>query len=152
MPIPYAAQQTRWRRSDPHVIAAIRACNNRRIKSADWLVGWDDNHGQHLFTWDDTEAAQQHRLAEARTFLRAFKIGGVRVYTHVRQDAAADIPEEGAYVNREEVLEHPSLLAQVLAEITRRMTNAAAELQGWNATVEQRTEVLNAVRTALGLD
>lgn len=80
-----------------------------------------------FFEWNDSEAAEQYRLEQARKLIRAVVIimpdlprRPVRAFVSVRQDGDT----ERSYTSTVAAMESPALRAQVLA-------SARAELANW---------------------
>jgi hypothetical protein len=88
----------------------------------------------NLFEWDDTVAAEEHRLEQARTLIRSIRIIKVgddqprRVYVNVRTN------DHSSYVTMKQVRRDPGLIDQVL-------NSAIRDLSGWLARYEELQEV-----------
>lgn len=139
----------------PHIRAALKFVKGRGSVTADELVEWDRSHGRHLFTWDDTEAAEDWRRHEARMFLNRFRavFDGMRVraFIHVREDEQADIDESG-YVSVEAIAKHSGMREQVIGDITRRMQSLASELRMWNLSDAEQAALFARLAAAIRSD
>lgn len=75
------------------------------------------------FEWDDSEAAKQHRLTQARNLIRCYvkydraSNRNVRAYVSVPSDRA----NGGGYRKSEQVAANPTLNAQFIEEITAKI-------------------------------
>lgn len=145
----------RWGSRTPQVRKALRWMKRRGgMCQVDELVAWDAHQplAQRLFTWDDETAAEKYRLHEARLFLNRFRgvFDNMRVrgIIHIHEDESAGIPES-AYVTVEKISQHAGMRAQVVADITKRMTVLASELKMWDLTTQERSELFRKLDEAL---
>lgn len=143
---------TGWGINAPAVRAALKFIKRRKQVTAEELVEWDRAHGGRLFTWTDTQAAESWRLQQARLFLNSFRrqIDGMRVrsFIHVREDDNANI-KESAYFTVEAIAQHAGMRAQVIRDITRRMTSLGTELSMWQLTADEQTALFDKLRAAI---
>ena len=151
-PSPEALPASTWRTSAPHVRRALAFIKHRGSVNAGDLVEWDRTHGRRLFDWSDPEAAAEWRLHQARVFMNRFRqvFEGMRVRAiiHIREDAAAGI-DESAYVTVETITQHPSMRAQVIDDITRRMRMLASELRLWKLTPTEQAALFRRLAEAM---
>jgi|HubBroStandDraft_6_1064221.scaffolds.fasta_scaffold622184_2 hypothetical protein len=89
-----------------------------------------------FFEWDDTEAAHQHRLEQARSLIRAVVVilpqkptTPVRAFVSIRQEG----DKERSYTSTVAAMSDPRLRAQVLA-------SAKAEIVAWHQRYKQLEE------------
>jgi len=84
-------------------------------------------HPMHnLFEWDDTVAAEQHRLQQARTLLRSIIVTIIRpkhanVVTNLVVSTEKSGPRDRCYSTTEYALNDPELRAQVLGQALREL-------------------------------
>jgi hypothetical protein len=78
------------------------------------------------FNWDDTEAAHQYRLTQARGLLRHIEVIHesapeipMRAFEVVTQPAFSDTPERQVYRSTEEILQDPGMRDELLARAIR---------------------------------
>lgn len=78
------------------------------------------------FEWDDTEAAQQHRIWQARQLLRVFVTVETKDSTPVRAfvSLGTDRYGEGGYRALADVLSDEELRAQLLADAIRELRSS----------------------------
>jgi hypothetical protein len=104
-----------------------------------------DNSPLHaLFEWDDTEAARQHRLSQARTIIGAVVVKfeeapeaqPIRAFVNVRQDDRKQV-----YTSVSAALEDPVLRAQVLNDALKELRR----LQQKYADLEELAGVFGAI-------
>lgn len=77
----------------------------------------DESPLHHAFEWDDTEAARQHRLSQARRLVTSIRIINSPVQTKVPAFVSVPAPEGRSYVPTAEALSDEQLRARVLMEI-----------------------------------
>lgn len=101
----------------------------------------------HLFCWDDTEAAEQYRLWQARHCIRSIRIivkkddvQETKAFHNVviRQESG----DRRAYVHMRTVADDDDLRQQVIQK-------ALAELRGWKARYEEYKSVFGPVFEAI---
>lgn len=105
-------------------------------------------HG--YFTWDDSEAANQYRLEEARRLLRVFvvtelrEVGDTRAYVSLTTDRRA---EGGGYRILADVMDSEELSAQMLADAMADLARVQQKHRAikrlakvWESIDEARTE------------
>ena len=105
-------------------------------------------HGE--FTWDDTEAAKEHRLMQARMLVRKVKITNpsdlnkppIPMFVSLMEDRAR---EGGGYRQTAEVLSNDELLNQLEA-------TAKNELAAWTKRHAMLTDLVSAVSEAAGIE
>ena len=102
------------------------------------------------FEWDDTEAARQHRLEQARYLLRSYTVrmlddtGGERVTRATVSIRDEDAPEHCTYAETEYAMNDPELRARAVATALR-------EVVAWQrryAELEELAEVFDAIKKA----
>lgn len=130
-------------------------------------IGKDDEHGliqpetvvanardpasplHTYFEWDDSAAAHQHRLAQARRLIRQFRIipavETAPAYVNVRI-TTGDVTRRG-YVSVERAVADPALYPQVIADAHRGMVGYRNRLAGFRAVADnlQRGHVDTAI-------
>lgn len=110
-------------------LARIREENKRLTASAVVAAAEPDDAPLHAaFEWDDTVAAREHRLSQARMLIRAVRIVRAdqppqRIYVHI-----PDRDEEGAYEPIALVVKQPDQFALALMELRRRLSSAQEAL------------------------
>lgn len=144
-----------WSVKSPHVKKALAFIRKKRTVTAEQMVEWDAVNGRHLFNWNNPEAAQEHRLYQARTFFNSFRrfIDGklrARLMIHLPANEGAGIAAD-AYFLSEDIAESPKLRAMVIEDLTDRMGNLAKELRLWKLKPAEILRVLAKVREALSL-
>lgn len=142
-----------WRRDTPHVRKAVAFIRRRGRVTAEELVDWDRRNGRRLFDWDDPAAAEEWRKHQARIFLNSFRAQfenmRVRAFIHVREDAAAGIDED-SYYTIEAISQHEGMRAQIIGDVTRRMTSLACELRMWDLSDGEQAKLFERLREAMG--
>lgn len=112
----------------------------KKLLLAEHVVAFaeDENTALHSrFEWDDTEAAQQYRLWQARTVIRVSVVvlksntAPVRAYVSMLDDRAQ---EGGGYRLMADVMNNPNLREKLLQE-------ALAELQRFQAKYDALVEL-----------
>lgn len=144
-----------WRTRSPHVRKALVFIKKRGSITAEELVEWDRTHGQSLFDWNNTSAAEDWRRHQARLFLNSFRTYfekmRVRGFIHVREDAKANIAET-AYVSVETITQHRGMREQVVADIIRRVEMLTSELRMWKLTPTERAHFFERLAKALAVE
>jgi hypothetical protein len=101
------------------------------------------------FEWDDSKAAEQHRLHQARQLIETITVERGPLIERAFTSVITEQPKTGgvpstfvrAYVNTERVLKDPSLRQQVL-------NTAIAEIERW-ATKYRNLEELDTITRAV---
>jgi len=144
----------RWSQDAPQVRRALRFIKGHKGGiTPEALVAWDDQHGRRLFTWANTQAAEQWRVHEARLFFNRFRwnIGGLRVRSFINMSENKDEGiDERSYVSTETISENKKLRDIVIGDITRRMKSLASELKMWNLTDNEREAIFAQIREQMG--
>lgn len=105
---------------------------------------------RHL-EWDDTAAAHEHRLSQARGIIRCFRVvdqpgeATVPVYVHVAEVNATDA---AGYVRRETAMADPELRERYLRGELARIAGAVARVEG-EPEFGPMVSAVDAVRRAL---
>lgn len=89
------------------------------------------------FTWDDTEAARQHRLSEARRLLRSIEVRylsrePVPVYVHVpnyASDGEEGNKNQGAYLKMVNVATNVDLFSRTFAELKGKVASLSRSVE-----------------------
>lgn len=107
-------------------LEAIRAASNGQIQPEDVLrKAADKGSAMHtIFEWDDTEAAHQYRIEQARGMIRAVRVEIVRPNKereYVRCYANVQNEDEREYRAVEEILDNSSLRKQLLLEAIQQL-------------------------------
>jgi beta-lactamase class D len=144
-----------WSATDAHVRHALTAIKRGTVKTADELVGWDHDHGQRLFDWNDPTAAAWARRAQAILFFNRFR--GVfdrmriRALIHVREDGDAIVAiDESGYFPVDVIADHPGMRAQVIADLCRRMQVLASELRMWKLSPVEQADLFRRLADVIG--
>ena len=142
-----------WGRNVPAVRKAL-AFLRRKPRTPQELVDFDRTHGRRLFEWDDTEAAADWRMHQARLFINAFRstTDGMRMraFVHIHEDEEAGVTQSG-YVSIEAIARDVSMREQVVSDITRRMATLASELRMWNLSPSEQATLFERLRVAIGI-
>lgn len=82
----------------------------------------------NLFEWDDTKAAEEHRLQQARTLLRSIHVTittpkGQDIVTNLVVSTEKDGPRRRQYSTTEYALNDPELRAEVLGQALRELAS-----------------------------
>ena len=126
-----------WRKGSHHKVDATKAYNEleRIKKNHDGAVlpevvlieaKKSRNPLHREFTWDDSEAAHEYRLEEARRMIRHIEVvyvdmpkSPMRAYEIVTQHAVMDVPERKVYRSTDEIMKDPILRDELLARAIR---------------------------------
>lgn len=131
-------------------LETIRARDPEGILRPDAVVraARRDTHPLHaLFEWDDTRAAEQHRLMQARLIIRSVRVtnpqDAFRPPTPAYVALKSDMPR-GGYRSTDDIVGNEELSAAL-------KETALAEIRGWLKRYRALTELTGAVAEALDL-
>lgn len=138
-------EESRWGLDSSAVRKALTYIKKQGSVTSDELVEWDRTHGRRLFKWDDAEAGPLWRLHEARVFLNSFRgyfeKKRIRAFIHIDEDPEQGI-DRGAYFTPEDISNHPGMRAQVIRDISKRISRLASELKLWKLSDGERDALL----------
>lgn len=126
------------------VLEALYVANGGRLTAAIVVSAArpDDSPLHHCFTWDDADAAEKHRLNEARALIRSVKIRYVQddeVFKAPRFVSVAQPDGAHAYKATDEIAADPVMTRIVLQDAIRQWRSLFARykhLQGFLEAVQ----------------
>ena len=120
-------------------LARIRSENGGKLTASSVVEAAeaDDAPLHPFFVWDDTEAAREYRLMQARQLVRSVRVirddqPPRRIYVHVSKDEG-----EGSYDPLDLVVKQPDRYLLALNELRKRLTSAQEALDELKAAGEQ---------------
>lgn len=147
-------EQQTWAINSDAVQAILKFIHKRRHKGvlAIDLVNWDASHGKRLFCWDETKAAHEWRLQQARVFLNSFRgvfdRMRVRKFIHVpgNEETGRD---ENAYIDTTIISQDAKLRTWAIADLAKRAESILSEMRFWKLTEAERQHILVQLETAM---
>jgi hypothetical protein len=107
----------------------------------------EDSPLHHAFEWDDTEAARQHRLAQARRLIVSIRVVNSPAQARVPAYISVRTPDRGrSYLPSGQVLSSEDLKSRVVLEVRQFIES----LERRYAAFEEVYEVLTRMKKSVG--
>jgi hypothetical protein len=151
-------KQQKWRKKIAAELESLRVASGDGSLSPVAILAWASAHPKSAlygtFEWDDTKAAKEHRLWQARQMIHTYEV----VHLEQPEQGMTSIPlisvpsrrrgsnsDEGSYVRRDVIMDRPDYRQSVLAEQIKLLETMRTNY-GWLSELDDVWAVIDNIK------